>query len=156
MLFHWVVWLYDIKVASSLPVVALPFAITSLSSFVCCFLDDDFDNYNLVAPKAQKSKGDTLLGNDVWIGANATILSGVKIGDGAVIATGAVVNKDVAPYSVVGGVPAKHIKHRLMEDQVRGMLEIRWWDWPLDKIKDDRKLFYGDPAAFISEHQAEG
>ena len=102
------------------------------------------------------SKGNILIGNDVWIGANATILSGVTIGDGAVIAAGAVVNKDVAPYSVVGGVPAKHIKYRLKEDQVRGMLEIRWWDWPLDKIKDNRKLFYGDPAAFISEHQAEG
>ena len=100
-----------------------------------------------------ESKGDILIGNDVWVGANAIILSGVTIGDGAVIAAGAVVNKDVAPYSVVGGVPAKHIKYRLKEDQVRGMLEIKWWDWPLDKIKDNRKLFYGDPVEFISKHQ---
>ncbi len=103
-----------------------------------------------------ESKGDILIGNDVWIGANATILSGVKIGNGAVIATGAVVNKDVAPYSVVGGVPARHIKYRLKEDQIRNLLEIKWWDWPLAKIRDNRKLFYGDPAAFISKHQEKG
>lgn len=99
------------------------------------------------------SKGDILIGNDVWIGVNATILSGVRVGDGAVIAAGAVVNKDVAPYSVVGGVPARHIKHRLKEDQIQDLLDIKWWDWPLDKIKDNRELFYGDPAAFISKHQ---
>jgi acetyltransferase-like isoleucine patch superfamily enzyme len=99
------------------------------------------------------SKGNIEIGNDVWIGANSIILSGVSIGDGAVIAAGAVVNRDVAPYSVVGGVPAKHIKYRLKEDQIKALLDIEWWDWPMDKIKNNRELFYGDPAAFIIKHQ---
>lgn len=73
------------------------------------------------------------VGNDVFIGANVTILSGVTIGDGAILAAGAVVVKDVDPYSIVGGVPAKHIKFRFDSHIVNRLLEIKWWNWPEDK-----------------------
>lgn len=74
------------------------------------------------------SKGDILIGNDVWIGANVTILDGVTIGDGAVIAAGSVVTKDVLPYRVVGGNPAKLIKLRFTKEQIDKLLTIKWWD----------------------------
>ena len=79
-------------------------------------------------------KGDTVVGNDVWIGYEAVILSGVTIGDGAVIGARAVVTKDVAPYSIVGGVPAKEIRKRFDPETVDALLLLRWWDWPLEKI----------------------
>lgn len=81
------------------------------------------------------SDGDVIIGNDVWIGSQVTILSGVTIGDGAIVATGAVVTRDVPPYSIVGGVPAKIIKYRFDEGQVRRLLEIKWWQWDEMKIK---------------------
>lgn len=84
---------------------------------------------------AWDNKGDTIIGNDVWIGYEAVILSGVHIGDGANIGTRAVVTKDVPPYTVVGGVPAKEIKKRYDEVTIRKLLQIKWWDWPFDKIK---------------------
>lgn len=88
---------------------------------------------------AWDNKGDIVIGNDVWIGYEAVILSGVHIGDGAVIGARAVVTKDVAPYTVVGGVPAKKIKLRFDEETVRQLLTLRWWDWPAEKIQ--RNLF---------------
>lgn len=75
------------------------------------------------------------IGNDVWIGANVILLPGITIGDGAVIAAGAVVSKDVAPYSVVGGVPAKLIKYRFESKTICGLLSSKWWEWEDDKIK---------------------
>ncbi|MFT6373049.1 MAG: acetyltransferase-like isoleucine patch superfamily enzyme [Gammaproteobacteria bacterium] len=78
----------------------------------------------------------TLIGADVWIGANAAIRSGVKIGHGAIIAAGAVVVKDVEPYEVVGGVSAKHIKYRFSPEIIEQLLEIKWWLLPLKKIQD--------------------
>ncbi len=103
-----------------------------------------------------KSKGNIEIGNDVWIGANALILSGVKIGHGAVIAAGAVVNKDVAPYAVVGGVPAKVIKMRFDSDQVAALEKIQWWNWPIEKIKENLNLLYDVPEAFIRLHLPQG
>ena len=82
------------------------------------------------------------IGNDVWIGANVVILPGVKIGDGAILAAGAIVTKDVEPYSIVGGVPAKHIKYRFSDELVAAFMRIKWWEWPVDKIKDNLELFY--------------
>jgi acetyltransferase-like isoleucine patch superfamily enzyme len=79
-------------------------------------------------------KGPVVIGNDVWLGDGVTILSGVKIGDGAVLAAGAFVVKDVEPYSVVGGNPARHLKYRFPEEQIRKLLKIRWWDWSDDKV----------------------
>lgn len=81
------------------------------------------------------TKGDVIIGNDVWIGYGATILSGVKIGDGAVIAARAVVTKNVDPYSIVGGNPARFIKKRFEDDLVEKLLDVEWWDWPIDKIR---------------------
>lgn len=80
------------------------------------------------------SRGDIEIGNDVWIGYGATIMSGVHIGDGAVIAARSVVTKDVAPYEIVGGVPAKPIRKRFDDDVIGELLKIRWWDWDLQKI----------------------
>ena len=86
------------------------------------------------------TNGDVIIGNDVWIGFNATIMSGVHIGDGAVIAARAVVTKDVSPYMIVGGVPAKYIKKRFKDDEIKELLRIKWWDWPTDKIKKNVKI----------------
>jgi virginiamycin A acetyltransferase len=80
-------------------------------------------------------KGDTVVGNDVWIGYEAVILSGVHIGDGAIIGARAVVSSDIPPYTVVGGTPAKEIRKRYDEKTIQKLLEIRWWDWPFDTIR---------------------
>jgi acetyltransferase-like isoleucine patch superfamily enzyme len=81
------------------------------------------------------------IGNDVWIGEDVVIPGGVTIGDGAVIASRAVVTKDVAPYSVVGGVPAKHIKFRFDDEKIKALQEIRWWDRDEKWLKENFKLF---------------
>lgn len=83
---------------------------------------------------AWDNKGDITIGNDVWIGYEAVILSGVTIGDGAIIASRAVVTKDVPKYAIVGGVPAKVIKNRFDEETIRRLENIRWWDWNKEKI----------------------
>jgi acetyltransferase-like isoleucine patch superfamily enzyme len=80
--------------------------------------------------------GDVIIGNDVWIAKNATIMSGVTIGDGAVIANNSHVVKDVEPYSVVGGNPAKLITYRFDEETIAKLLKIKWWDWEDEKIKE--------------------
>jgi acetyltransferase-like isoleucine patch superfamily enzyme len=85
-------------------------------------------------------KGDVVIGNDVWIGHGATILAGVTIGDGAVIAARAVVAGDVAPYAIVGGVPAREIKKRFPPETVSKLLELKWWDWPEEKIRKNVRL----------------
>ena len=81
-------------------------------------------------------KGDTVVGNDVWIGYEAVILAGVTVGDGAIIGTRAVVTKDVPPYTIVGGVPAKPIRLRFSQDKIDRLLALKWWDWPSKKISD--------------------
>jgi acetyltransferase-like isoleucine patch superfamily enzyme len=83
---------------------------------------------------AGASKGDITVGNDVWIGHGAFILSGVTVGDGAVIGASAVVASDVRPYALVVGNPAREIRRRFNDAQVTALLEIAWWDWPLEKI----------------------
>ena len=84
---------------------------------------------------AWDNKGDIVIGNDVWIGYEAVILSGVTIGDGAIIGTRALVTKDVPPYTIVGGVPAKPIRKRFDEETIQKLEEIRWWNWEEDRIK---------------------
>ena len=84
---------------------------------------------------AWDNKGDIVIGNDVWIGYEAVILSGVIIGDGAIIGTRALVTKDVPPYTIVGGVPAKPIRKRFDEETIQKLEEIRWWNWEEDRIK---------------------
>lgn len=95
----------------------------------------------------------TIIGNDVWIGINAIVLRGVTIGDGAIIAAGAVVTKDVAPYSIVGGVPAKHIKFRYSKNQISDLLSIAWWDWDEVRLKNNISLFY-DIEKFIEKNKS--
>jgi len=82
------------------------------------------------------------IGNDVFIGANVTILDGVTIGDGAIIGAGAVVVKDISPYAVVGGVPAKIIKYRFSEEIIEKLLKIQWWNWDNEKLKNVEKMFF--------------
>ena len=83
---------------------------------------------------AWDNKGDIVIGNDVWIGYESVILSGVTVGDGAVIGARAVVTKDVPPYTIVGGVPAKPIRRRFDEEKIERLLALRWWDWDRAKI----------------------
>lgn len=87
--------------------------------------------------KSYPVKGDTVIGNDVWIGHNATLMAGVKIGDGAIIATNSTVVKDVEPYSIVGGNPAKEIKKRFSEEKIEKLLALKWWDWNIEKITEN-------------------
>jgi len=87
--------------------------------------------------KAWDNKGDIIIGNDVWIGYEAIIMPGVKIGDGAVIGTRAIVSKDVEPYTIVGGIPAKPIRKRFAEATIQKLLEIQWWSWPEEKVKQN-------------------
>lgn len=88
------------------------------------------------------------IGNDVWIGANVVILPGVKIGDGAVLAAGAVITKDVEPYAIVGGVPARLIRKRFSDEMIAKLLRIAWWEWEPEKIEKNIELFY-QPKKFI-------
>lgn len=87
-----------------------------------------------------RTKGKTTIGNDVWIGYGATILSGVTIGDGAVIGAGTVVVKDVLPYAIVAGNPARLVRFRFDTETIAKLLEIAWWNWPLEKIEATTSL----------------
>lgn len=107
---------------------------------------DDFASYPFsifghgwekAMPNSWPYKGDTIIGNDVWIGYEAVILPGVKIGDGAVIGAKAVVAKDVAPYTIVGGNPAQQIRKRFDDDVIETLLAIKWWDWDIKKITEN-------------------
>jgi virginiamycin A acetyltransferase len=89
-----------------------------------------------VTPTSTQVKGDTMIGNDVWLGYAATILPGVKIGDGAVVGAKAVVTKDVAPYTIVGGNPAKPIRQRFSDEVVAILLNLKWWNWPIEKVTE--------------------
>ncbi|MDQ0325213.1 acetyltransferase-like isoleucine patch superfamily enzyme [Rhodopseudomonas julia] len=102
------------------------------------------------------TKGDVVIGNDVWIGGQAVILSGVTIGDGAVIATRAVVTRNVEPYTIVGGNPARPLAERFSSEQKQKLLKIRWWDWPEDKLRRFiPALLSPDIDVFIREAEAE-
>lgn len=83
---------------------------------------------------AWDNKGDIAIGNDVWIGYESVILAGVTIGDGAIIGTRAVVTKDIPPYTIVGGVPTRPIRKRFSKEKITSLLEMKWWDWPKERI----------------------
>tara|TARA_R110002049_G_scaffold58360_1_gene158850 strand:- start:1209 stop:1754 length:546 start_codon:yes stop_codon:yes gene_type:complete len=98
-------------------------------------------------------KGDINIGNDVWIGAKATIMSGVTIHSGAVIASGAVVAKDVPPYAIVVGNPGKVIKYRFTEEQIQDLIEMKWWDWEDEKIRNNAlNMWSNDIDGFINKN----
>lgn len=100
--------------------------------------------------KTYPFKGDTVVGNDVWIGYNAVIMPGVRIGDGAIVGACSVVTKDVEPYSIAGGNPAKEIRKRFSDEQIGMLLELQWWNWPADKItRNVGLLTAGRPDALL-------
>ena len=103
--------------------------------FPIFFEEWGLDSANIT--EAWDKKGDIVIGNDVWIGYEAVILSGVTVGDGAIIGTRAVVTKDVPPYTIVGGVPAKCIRKRFDEETVTKLMELKWWEWSDKKIKEN-------------------
>lgn len=94
--------------------------------------------------KSYPIKGDTIVGNDVWIGYGATIMPGVKIGDGVIIASNSTVTKDVPPYTVVGGNPAKEISKRFSDEKIQKLQSIQWWDWPIEKITKNVQVLTGE------------
>jgi acetyltransferase-like isoleucine patch superfamily enzyme len=99
------------------------------------------------------SPGNISIGSDVWIGTNATILSGVTIGHGAVVAAGSLVNRDVAPYTVVAGNPARELRHRLREDLIGPMLEIAWWNWSDETVRNRiGELSSANVAGFVAAY----
>ena len=104
-----------------------------ISTFPFFFMPEvpEFEN----AGNGYLPAGDTVIGNDVWIGSEAIIMPGITVGDGAVIGTRALVTKNVEPYAIVGGNPAKTIRKRFDDDSIAMLLEMRWWDWPAARLK---------------------
>ncbi len=97
-------------------------------------------------------KGQIIIQNDCWCGANITIMNGVKVGNGAIIAACSVVTKDVEPYSIVGGNPAKHIRYRFDDEIIQKLQNIQWWFWDHDKIEEAFIKYQNDIGEFINEH----
>lgn len=113
--------------------------LTSLSTYPFPLFYEEWGLEKGHITEAWDNKGDIIIGNDVWIGYEAIILSGVTIGDGAIIGTRAVVTKDVSPYTIVGGVPAKFIRKRFDDKTISNLLDIQWWNWSSEKIAQNIK-----------------
>lgn len=109
--------------------------LSSLSTYPFHIFFEEWDLDAKDVTDAWDNKGDIVIGNDVWIGYEAVILAGVTIGDGADIGTRAVVTKDVPPYTIVGGVPAKPIRKRFPEGTIELLLKLKWWDWTEERIR---------------------
>lgn len=109
-------------------------ALGGVSTFPFAIFENGWDDDFGLEEFRHGTRGDTVIGPDVWIGSEAVIMPGVTVGAGAIIATRAVVSRDVAPYSVVGGNPAGVIRHRFDAPTVRRLLDLAWWDWPVEKI----------------------
>lgn len=107
---------------------------TSLSTYPFPLFFEEWELEKKNVTESWDNKGDIIVGNDVWIGYEALILAGVTIGDGAIIGARALVTKDVAPYTIVGGIPAKPIRKRFPEEIITELLKIEWWNWPEEKI----------------------
>lgn len=128
----------------------------SISSYPFAIFGNGWEDAML--GKTYPSKGNTIIGNDVWIGYNATIMPGIRIGDGAIIASNATVTKDVSPYTIIGGNPAKPIRKRFSEDEIEQLLQLKWWDKKIEWItKHVQQLTDGAAAieALIAE-EADG
>ena len=109
-------------------------SLRSLSTYTFPLFYDEWGLEKENVTEAWDNKGDIIIGNDVWIGYDAVIMAGVTIGDGAIIGTRAVVTKDVPPYTIVGGVPAKEIRKRFDNKTISELLRLKWWNWSIDKI----------------------
>lgn len=112
---------------------------TSVSTYPFPIFFEEWDLDIGDVTSAWDHKGDIVIGNDVWIGYEAVIMAGVTIGDGAIIGTRAVVTKDVPPYTIVGGVPAREIRRRFSDDVIARLLELKWWDWLAEQIQRNIK-----------------
>lgn len=123
-------------------------ALGSLSTYPFPIFYDEWGLEGKNVADAWDNKGDIVLGNDVWIGYEAVILAGVTIGDGAIIGARAVVTRDVPPYAIVGGVPARLIRRRFDDATIEALLDLRWWDWEPERIRQALPaLQAGDIAA---------
>ena len=103
------------------------------------------------AQSGYRPAGDTVVGNDVWIGAEAMIMPGIRIGDGAMIGSRSVVTKDVAPYAIVAGNPAREIRKRFSDSDIERLLDMRWWDWPLEQIEAEMATLCSGDIAGLHE-----
>ena len=110
----------------------------SLSTYTFPLFSEEWE-HKMNVRNSWDNRGDIIIGNDVWIGYEAVILSGVNIGDGAIIGTRAVVTKDVPPYTIVGGSPARVLKKRFSDDIIDKLLKMKWWNWPVEKIAKSLK-----------------
>lgn len=108
--------------------------LSSLSSYPFPIFFEEWGLNGKDVASAWDNKGDIVIGNDVWIGYEAVLMPGVTVGDGAIIGARAVVTKDVPPYTIVGGVPAREIRKRFDEETIAKLLQLKWWDWPAEKI----------------------
>lgn len=123
----------------------------SLSTYPFPLFDEEWGLDGANIADAWDNNGDIVIGNDVWIGYEAVIMQGVHIGDGAIIGTRALVTKDVAPYTIVGGVPAREIRKRFSEDTIAKLLELQWWNWEVEKIqKNLQNIISGNITSFNS------
>lgn len=107
----------------------------SLSTYTFPLFYEDWNLEKSNITTAWDNKGDIIIGNDVWIGYEAIIMAGVHVGNGAIIAAHAVVTKDVQPYTIVGGVPARFIRKRFNEEIIQELEKLKWWNWPIEKIR---------------------
>lgn len=114
----------------------------SISSYPFSIFGGDWET--AMNGKSFPYKSDTIIGNDVWIGHNAVFMPGVKVGDGAIIATNSTVVKDVEPYTIVGGNPAQPVRKRFSEEQIDVLLELKWWDWDIEKITRSVQILTGN------------
>lgn len=110
-------------------------SLRSLSTYTFPLFYDEWELDKADVASAWDNKGDIVIGNDVWIGFEAVIMAGVHIGNGAIIGARAVVTKDVAPYTIVGGVPARAIRKRFDDATISRLESLRWWDWPKERIR---------------------
>lgn len=123
------------------------FITSSANHFMGGFSTYPFNNFRMTPQttmeeiqamfQVSERKGDTIIGNDVWIGMEAVVMPGVKIGDGAIIGARSVVVKDVEPYTIVGGNPAKPLKKRFNDGTIKTLLDIQWWNWPVEKVESN-------------------
>jgi len=125
--------------------------LSSLSTYTFPIFYEEWD-HGMAVTEAWERRGNIIVGNDVWIGYEAVILSGVTIGDGAVIGARAVVAKDVPPYTIVGGVPARPIRRRFPDETIEALLKLKWWDWPLEKLSANlHRIQSGDLEGLLSQ-----
>jgi virginiamycin A acetyltransferase len=127
------------------------------SSFVSTFPFLNIEQSGVISPQPfpdlhATSKGDVRIGNDVWIGRNTVILSGTSIGDGAVIGAGSVVTKDVPPYGIVVGNPARLVKYRFDQDVIHKLLQVKWWDWDPSFVFENSKDLRSSTQDFLKKY----